>query len=288
MSTPIGLFKKKFFTFFFIFFTTIFYLSSCSHSPSSSKISKEEKIWMTDFFQNLLLVDAGVYTLLGSKPITRINLENFTEEEKQAYYAGLSQEELDKALILKNYCLSQNWENWKRVSNRFPLKRYMLFDKLDEEGTHVIYFVNIFQAAVVIQENYEAFHKVVQYEFNPLDAVLEIQNKDSKFWNAIQDNFLLWGLLLGYGKVNSYAFFWKHQSPSSAVTHFMNSLTENPRNDELIGEVEFTPSNFDIPSFISFESNKKTINHYRKEKENIKKIYAKQDFVEFTLDVLTN
>jgi len=243
---------------------------------------------MTDFFQNLLLVDAGVYTLLGSKPITRINLENFTEEEKQAYYAGLSQEELDKALILKNYCLSQNWENWKRVSNRFPLKRYMLFDKIYEEGTHVLYFVNIFQAAVVIQENYEAFHKVVQYEFNPLDAVLEIQDKDSKFWNAIQDNFLLWGLLLGYGKVNSYAFFWKHQSPSSAVTHFMNSLTENPRNDELIGEVEFTPSNFDIPSFISFESNKKTINHYRKEKENIKKMYAKQDFVEFTLDVLTN
>lgn len=241
---------------------------------------------MTAFFHDLLLVEGGVYTLLGSKPITRISLESFTEEEKHAYYASLSKDELDNAQIIDNYSLPQNWEKWKKISDRFPFKRYILLEKESEEHVKFLYFVNIFQTAIKIQENYEAFRRVVKVDFNPLEVVLEIQDKNSKFWDAIDGNSLLWGLLLGYGKVNSYGFFWKHEDASPRITNFMSSLKESHRDSEFVGKVEFSPENFDIPPFISFESHDGTINHYKYEQETIKKMYERRDFLEFTLDVL--
>jgi hypothetical protein len=287
MLPPTDKNKKKFFTLFLVLFATFFYLSSCNNHFSKTTINDESKEWMEAFFRDLLLVEGGIYTLLGSKPITQISLETFTEEEKQAYVDSLSKKELENALVIEDYSLPQHWEKWKKISAQFPLKRYLLLEKETKEHAKSLYFINIFQTAVTIEENYEAFRKVVHFDFNPLEVVLEMQDANSKFWEVVEDNDLLKGLLLGYGKINAYAFFWKYESASPRIANFMSSLADVQRNDEFIGKVQFSPKNFDIPLFTSFESNRTTQNKYKQERQAIQTFYQKKDFVKATLDILT-
>jgi hypothetical protein len=288
MGSPIIFLKNTFFNRFLWLFATFLIFSSCNKHSAFNDLSKEEKKWMSQFFNELLFVEGGVYTLLGSKPMTRIPLTNFTEEEKKQYFLSLSKNEQSEAQYLDSYTLPMHWNKWKEISNRFPLKRYLLIEKTDEENEKHLYFINILHAAIAIQENYTAFRNVVPFDFNPLEAILEIEDEHSPFWKAIEGNALLSGLLLGYGKVNAYAFQWQNNMASTKVMQLLNSLQRKDGDDAFLGKVQFSPSHFDTPSYICFENDFETRNQYRKERKAIKKLYKGKEFLTYTLEILTH
>ena len=87
MRAPIKNFSSLLFIgiFIFLFFT------SCTKKAHQKKgielaISQEEKRWMAKFFQDLLLEEGAIFTLWGSKPITRIILYHYTDVEIKKYY----------------------------------------------------------------------------------------------------------------------------------------------------------------------------------------------------------
>lgn len=263
--------------------------SAKSHSFKPIPIDQEDRQWMTKFFKDMMLDERGVFTLMGSKPLTLIVLENYTEEEIQAHYASLSEEEKKNGRIVEKYDLPENWEKWEKVSARFPMKRYMLFKSgmYENPNATFVFFVDILKTTMVIQENYEIFQKAVGFDFIPIEVVLEMKIKGSKFWERVNGNSYLWGILFGYGRSNAFAFHWKHFDHPKISENFFESLNPDFSEEPLRGKVEITLKNFQIPAFVSFVDNDPTIEAYKKERERIQEMFKGKDFLDHTLQRLT-
>lgn len=275
----------KLYKFFIVFAAIIFFFSSCNTSQSNNSypISSKEKKWMNKFFYDLMLEWGGIYTLWGSKPLTRIVLYQYSEEEIRTYQQSLSNKEKKNCRLIK-YDLPENWEKWELVKKRFPLKRYLLFKQTESDVTF-IYFLDILKTTIIIQENYEIFKREVGFDFDPPEIVLQIQNEDSLFWKKVKKNSALLGLLFGYGKENSWGFHWKYfqagtKNPFAELPHSLSN------EKSLCGKASINLQNFPIPSFASFDSGE-IENQYKIEREKIRKIYRGRDFLKVTLEKLT-
>lgn len=269
-----------------LFFLAICFFGSCS--SSSEGLSKDEKTWMTKFFRDIMLEENCIYTLWGSKPMTRIIIYKYPEEMVKEYLESLSKEDMKNARIISKYDLPENWERWEEIKDRFPLKRYMLFEVKWQNEPHVkiLYFVDILKTALVLQEHYLEFREYVGFDFDPMEVVLEMKDPSPLFWEKIQTNSLLWGLLFGYGKENAYAFHWKYSAHSDRVEDFFGRLKGDFSCESLNGSAKRRLSNLEIPSFISFQTSDPMVKKYSDEKSEIQGIYRGKDFLDTTLDQL--
>ena len=276
-----------------IFFSIVLFLVSCNKfqkKPSSQlfKITPKERVWMNKFFNDLMIDEHGIYTLWGSKPLTLIIIDHYTEKERQEYYESLSASEKENGIIIEKYDLPENWKKWEEICPRFPFKKYLLFksDLYDDPHASFIFFVDIFKTALVIQENYETFKKAVGFDFNPLEVVLEMQQNNSKFWEKLKGSAVHWGLLYGFGPKNSWTFHWKNFEHPSSCENFLQSFEGRFSNPPIKGKVKFALSNLEIPSFISFDENDEIIDQYKKQRLYIQNIYKGKDFLDATLEKL--
>ncbi len=58
-----------------------------------------------------MLPEHGIYTLWGgSKPMTMIQIDHYSEEEKKAFYDSLIEVEKKNGLVVQGYNLSESWE----------------------------------------------------------------------------------------------------------------------------------------------------------------------------------
>jgi hypothetical protein len=294
MKPPVKKSSLLSFNWFYYFLAIIFTLSSCNFTENDkpSQISKDERAWMEKFFNDLMLFESGIYTLWGSKPITLVGIPHYTEDELKTYIDSLKEEDKKNGLIVENYSLPETWEKWEKISDRFPMNRYLLFrsELYESPKASFIFFVDILKTAIVIEENYAAFRKVVGFDFNPLEVVLDIKNKDSAFWLAIRDHrsSALWGLLFGFGKTNAYAFHWKHFEHPEKSIQFFDQMPTHLSQKPLKGKINFSIHNFEIPAFVSFDENDEIVERYQSERDRIRKIYRGKDFLELTLRKLTN
>lgn len=276
-------------------FSSIFlFLSNCSTNPPTNEktlydLSAEERQWMTKFFNDILLEHSAIYTLWGSKPITEIVIEHHSEEEIKAYFDSLSEEEKKNCWIVNNYDLAENWEKWKKIHKFFPIKRHLFFqsDWRRTPDATFIYFVDILKTALTIEENYSLFRKQVGFDFDPTQVVFEMTMNNSIFWEKINRNSLLWGILFGYGKENAYAFHWKYYEHSPNADTFFSSIKHEFSETIPFGELKIGLDNFEIPSFVSFNDNDEIIQRYRIEREKIRNNYKNKNFLDFTLKRLT-
>jgi hypothetical protein len=290
MQPPKIRFTSRLFIPWINFFAILLCAISCDKPRSHvNNLSQDERTWMTNFFNDIMLEDEGIYTLLGSKPLTRIVLYHYTEDQKRDYYDKLSDEEKKNMRFIERDDLPENWNKWEAIQARFPLKRYLLFkeDLPDDPEASYVYFVDILKTAVTIQEHYDLFRKVVGFDFDPREVVLEMPRKDSNFWKKAGENSVLWGILFGYGNMNSWAFHWKHFAPSPAGADFDKILTPRSSDKFITGKTKITLENFSIPSFMSFDENDEVVQRYKKERRQIQKAYRGKDFLDFTLEALT-
>jgi hypothetical protein len=279
---------------FFILSIILLLFSSCrtkKKETASAYISEEERPWLTQFFSDIMLCEAGIYTLCGaSKPMTLIQIDQYSDEQKKAFFDALTEEEKRDGCIFEGYNLSETWLKWEKISHRFPTKRYMLFktDLYQEPDCFFVLFVDILKTATIIQDNYEAFRKAVGFDFHPLEVTIKINQKDSIFLNKLKGNSHLLGLLLGFGKTNSYIFHWKYFDLTSSSAEWFNNIPFRSSNEPMKGLIKFTIDNFGIPSFISFNEIDPIIDLYKEERIKIKNIYKDKDFLDLTLQKLTN
>ena len=189
--------------------------------------------------------------------------------------------------VVEGYNLSEAWKKWEQINHRFPMKRFMLFKQEERIDPHVFFmvFVDILKTAAVIQDNYEAFHKAMGFDFHPLELTLQMNQKDSVFWKNI--NSYLYGLLFGFGKTNSQLFHWKHFDHPKSCDEFCKNIEPSFSNEQLRGHIKFTIDNFQTPSFMSFNEIDPIINIYKEERKMIKEIYKDNDFLDLTLQRLT-
>lgn len=273
----------------------VLFIFSCQptqESKLSDKISPHEREWLTQFFSDIMLFQSGIYTLWGAhKPITIIPVENYSEEEMKAIYESHSEEETNeegfRVDVIDGYNLSEAWKKWEQISDRFPMKRFMLF-KQEEQDAHVFFlvFVDIIKTAAIIQDNYEDFQKAMGFDFHPLELTLQMNQKDSVFWKNL--NSYLYGLLFGFGKTNSQLFHWKHFDHPKSCDELCKNIKASFSNKQLRGHIKFAIDNFQMPSFMSFNKIDPVINIYKEERMMIKEIYKDKEFLDLTLQKLTD
>ncbi len=270
--------------------SVLFYFSCTSKKTEENpyELSSEERQLLTQFFYDVMLNEHGIYTLWGSKPLTLIVIAKYSEDEIQQYIDSLSEKEKKGMTIVADYSLPETWDKWEEI--KFPMNRYLLFKtEMFGKGEHAefVLFVDVLKTANMIQEHYSAFQKAVGFDFHPLEVTLEIQQSDSKFWEKVKERSDLFGLLYGFGAMNANIYYWKNFDHPALYDLFCENLQSKFSNPATSGHVRYTIDNFDIPSFLSFSENDEVIEKYQKEKNWIKNLYKDKDFLDLTLQKLT-
>jgi len=316
---------------FFLFFNSCSFLNP-PFPPK--KLTKEEHHWVEKFLRYWMFEENGIYTLLGSKPLIRFQLVYYDTSEEvrrqketdqyayfllnkndkndQEFFKKLSKDNKKKAILISDcdfiYNFEELWEKWEKIQDRFPLKKKFLLvkreRKLDPQRStphcikiYDIFFVDVYKTAYIIQENYELFKKAVDYDFDPIKVVLDIQNPESIFWNKIQGYkySYLWGLLYGYGKENSFYHYWQTRSlwdnsmgaAEKKVSQSIEKHSSNKKIPNLSNKNSNSIKDFCIPFFCSYKNPDPIIEKYTLENKQIKKLYRGKDFVSYTLELLT-
>ncbi len=273
---------------FLLTFLSIFFMvTSCNEKVSHFKkydLTAEEYAWMEEFFTGVMLQDQAIYTLCGSKPMTRISIHYFTEEEIQAFYEQMSEEEKKNGVVCENYAIAENWEKWEKVRSKFPIKRYFFYKKDDvgDPKFASLYFVDPLKVAHTILENYMVFRNAIGFDFDPFDEAFQIE-QGSDFWEEVHKNSCLIGLLYGYGLKNSSTFHWKYWGQTENCEGYTDCLTYYFGK---IGGGKSTIENLTLPMFVSFFENDEVIENYKRERAKIQREYSRKDFLNHTLERL--
>jgi hypothetical protein len=286
----------SFFILLLIFSLSLSLCTLPNKSQSSSKfvLTEEEKTSLKEFFRDLLFKNPGAFTLFGTKPISTSCLyEPLSEEEKEkqkAFYDSLSEEQ-KATLHKKRYDFEANYQKWQEIKHRFPISQYLFgtFPSPCEEKTHILLFVNIETTLRTLLKYYEDFRRVLGYDFDPFQIVFEVENVDSKFWNAILHNHALQGILLGFGRDNAWFFEWnkKYSKEQNLQSDFMRSLPSTFEEANDIKDPD--PKHFLLPIYKSFglHSDKRLFEQYKKEQTQIMDLYKGRDEVDVALEWLT-
>ncbi len=271
------------------FFSILFFLAGCAKSdqPLRYDLTAEEKGWMEDFFTGVMLQNQAIYTLCGSKPMTCITLYYYTEEEIQAYYDQMTEEDKKTAIPLEDYHLEQNWEKWEQLRSRFPMKTFQLYKEKTTPGSKYahVYFVDSLKVIKTLSENYTVFKDIAGFDFDPLKEVYRLE-KGSRFWKKVKKNAAAWGLLFGYGLKNSLVFYWKNWGMEEKCSAFSNCIEPYVSDDLSSGASNL--KNLALPTFMSFFEKDAIIDKYKEERENIQKEYEGKDFLIYTLQKLSS
>jgi|JI10StandDraft_1071094.scaffolds.fasta_scaffold19762_4 hypothetical protein len=288
------LFKKPlifFIAIIFLFFSC--FLRKTSTTLQKYEVTQEEKLWLQEFFRDLLFNSPGAYTLCGTKPVSITNLVHLTEQDKQRLseeYQLLPEKEKAK-LIFKRYDFNSNYEKWEKIKTRFPITQYLfgIFPSPYEKNAELILFVNIEMTVRVLIDQYEDFRHFLGSDFDPIKVVFEVENKQSFFWNAILKNHVLLGILLGYDKSNSWFFEWnmKYENENNKKGAFIQSLPKKITEEKYMSN--YDPQHFTLPTFIHFGlyTDEKVKKKYEKQRKKIKALYKGRDEVDLTLEWLT-
>lgn len=316
-------------------------LALCAVKPKTSVYtfaSLEQKKALEKFFRNILFFERGIYTLLGSKPITTFDLLEFEKTFKNHFpdtsqypehriylnknnrddlqlYTSLKHKKntvlvSNQDYIFDNRALWQEWEHFRQTIN--ISKKYLIIKRefspeekrdLDpscKNGYHIV-LVNTLETAYLLKTHYEFFKKLLGEEFNPLEEVLNIENADSALWKCLfdanpADAHQAKGLLLGCDYKDVQFFSWKYDRSlkrfaSKNLIAFLDQLEGYPTEtlDTVLHKSHpFSAKNFPLPAFVTFSPLPVTRIRYEKEREEIMKFYKGKDFVESTLDILTN
>ena len=289
----------------FLFLGSSALMVMCTSPEKSAKpsevfsITEEERGWLREFFHDLLFEEIGAYVLYGTKPMTWFSIEKaYTEEEQariKAWYNALSDQEKAKYTVREDdrYDFYTNFHKWEQIKQRFPIKQYLFGTfpnrfKIDESDS--LFFVNIEMAIRTLLEYYEDFRRILGFDFDPLQVVFEIENRESKFWNGVIHDDVLLGILLGFGGDNAWFFNWgmRREEEPNKVGDFLKSLPIHCSNTRRV--LYPNTQEFVLPIFVTYglhPTDQQLIEQYKKEREQIKALYKGRDEVDLALEWLT-
>ncbi|OJU81754.1 MAG: hypothetical protein BGO10_07665 [Chlamydia sp. 32-24] len=273
---------------------SLFFYTKKEAIPSSKfAVSQTDRPWLTQFFKDVMLFETGIYTLFGSKPMTTIILPKYTQEEIENIYQQMSEEDKQSLYHVEDYDLPNLWKKWELVQDKFPISNKYILKKSElysNDKIDFIYFVDIVKTALIIEDNYTYFKKIVGFDFHPLEAVLELKDEaHSPFWLALhkENSSFISGILFGFGKTNALLFEWKHFTKKDCSYYdFCQTIPTYDFSPPPKKVVRYSIDAFNLPAFISFEEKDKVVEKYRKERDEIKKRFKNKDFLDVVIDAL--
>ena len=263
-------------------FVSILVLSGCFQKKSSIP-NENYAPWMDRFFEYILFSQEGAYTLHGSKPMTQIEVCLYSPQEVMDMRAelGIEANEQNSSAypVVDLGPFLDGWKKWQHLKNMSHFPRFILTSKQDQEYPKLyhMYLINVLETALIITENYSFFRTALGFDFDPLEAVLEIEDENSKFWETIFNRSDLIGILYGFGRRNSQCFSWMVGASSSEdfeiPDSFQNSLRSSIFSSDGMFNGKESAKDLKIPVFRSFQNDDPFIQKYEEERKKIQSLY---------------
>lgn len=189
--------------------------TSCSIQNVPTRYSLKEITTVEQMWKVLFLNSTFGYTLLGNKPVSTI------------CWPANPLQNLKTSSILENCYIHKNIDLWLNFSKEFPSYHYIFYYsqfEFENEKYHELVLINISAVNNLISKSNDAF---LEYLNN---------SKDMKnFINSVlrSQNHELIGILLGFGKNNSFQFSLPYKVRESYKRHStfpeIVNLTEESR-----------------------------------------------------------
>lgn len=255
------------------------------------EIADNEYYDLDFFLQKLIYKEGFGYTLFGDKPIS---ITGFFDPEP-----------IENLLVGRNdQILKRGWAIWKK--HHFNIGNYLLFEEKSdlEDNLTIITLVNKDAFLKTFNEHIDTFRQILGETITGESLLEELNKKGANLFNLLKRSEGLYGILLGYGKINSFLFQRRQElnlTPTPAPI-VLSKLIPFQGFTSLKEEIEFIKREFHpiiddsvlcrffLPEFIGLPHDTETVEllqKYRKVRHQIMKRYAKGNFLEITLRALT-
>ena len=293
---------------------TVVLLNIFLNSKKKQEIPVIHKDSITLFLENMMIREDGLFTLLGSKPMTQFDITGTlseTEEElKQEYeeakaflekckqdpehfhsdvmtipeYKEFREKCLKYKHALRFHQHKKLWENWLHEKGCISNQIYKLTSR-EDNGL----FINIPNAIYILEKYYADFSEITGFKFDVNTILDSIDDNASTFWNMVFKNHYLFGLIMGYGQKNSYLFDWVQQNSLSLNAISLCRFKELSRLNQHINvtrKLNVTVHDLEIPYFASFDIDNEDVERYSREREKIIHFLKDKELIPFILNQL--
>lgn len=211
--------KKKFFfiSLLFLFLLINFDLLSNNSVESLRHIPTEDLEALSGLFSYLIKEEQVAHTLFGEKPISCATLTIRNPivfiPTKIRYYSGKF-----------TSSLWAQWQVWKRYESLFHINEFIIIEEHTKYSSKIKYIIIINKKLFIktIEEYLWIFQKKLSKAIQPEKLLKEIEEKKS-LTAVIQDDDLLFGILLGYGEHNA-KLYQKRESMRKLHKVYQNLL----------------------------------------------------------------
>lgn len=264
-----------------------------------NKKENQEKKQIESFLKVLVYQNHFGYTLFGDKPVS---------------IAGYFSQEPFENLIWGRWDrsnLRNLWGIWEKYQKTLTIKEYVLINEMDVdvEGIQVISLINKKAFLAKVREHIDLFQSILGNHITPELLLEKVSLPHASLFRLLKCNEGLYGILLGFGKNNAFAFkrrlelakmvdplyrdfpirfsliFPKSSNEFSSFSeeyeNLQTQLVPFPRKNEL--------SHIIFPYMLVLENDNETTQlekKYREDRKKIVQVYSKGDFLKITLKQL--
>ena len=252
------------------------------------KIPKEHRDDIEKMFCDILLRDSGIYTLFGDKPVslsgnfTLTPWENIVEKMEYGIECG--------GFFWKK------WETWKKYEHLFHLKKYLII-----KNPHInypwaksedVFLINKEAFVRTVKEHLKLFESILGEKIIPNILLKDIEEGRCTLRESIQNNEIILGILLGFGKHNSFLFIKSERDFGFPIYQILDAqLRLVPFKLERFDAIAYPltiPRSIVCGSDSDHPETKNLKLKYKKFRSKISAIFAKGNFLEITLTQLTS
>lgn len=224
-----------------------------------------------DFAEYILLREAGIYTLIGDKPVSMMSIYS-RKKEDEPIRDGTKIEYVQLRTGHYKKDPRKLWEKWKK-HHKLKNKNYCFIEQ--KYGTEdFLFLINKSQVKETLSKYYELFAKQADKSFDIEKVVSEVEDTGSLFWTHIFKPHIGYGLLFGYGLENVEQFDRAKQIALNGKPKFSNDFSVIAR---MHMEKKLTLADLPLPTFRIFSDNDAQVAKYKKEREEIQSKYHASD-----------
>lgn len=267
-------------------------------------LEPDTKDEITLFLENVMIREGGMFTLVGSKPMTIFKVENEIPSSNQELLAQYEeaitidtnlQEKLSfedyKASIsylqkLKHLRYENLWSVWSKSYPGTKNEKYIFATRRASFGEGKIgVFANVPLIIYALTVHKKLFEDSLLISFDPHEIVWELAQENSRFWDRVFGHHFLLGILLGYGEKNAFIYNWEQNNQLKKYSRILMTNQSSNYPKKLLKE-HISVSDLLIPQFFSYCIYEPIVEKYQQERNNIIKNFSKKHFCSAVLDLL--
>lgn len=272
-----------------------FVFNSESFCPSLSKeadfskiagfIPNKDRKRLEYFFRRLIFWEDGGYVLMGGKPCS----------------ITVFQDSLSfSSLMPSNLRFWLGWKTWRKYEKCFSHPCFSIVKENKQNGASLLVFINNIEFKRTISSYRSDFEEILQRSIDP-DQILSEAECNPLFSGVLQNNDFLAGILLGFGRGNSWLYYSNHQrleSPKQMASsvdpeeskRFSSYIASKGIWGFASGSLFSDFSKIQLPGFVIDPNDSETIELRRKysaDRQKIIEYYDRKNFLDATLELLT-